>query len=202
MENIDFSSLVPFVVVTIYTPGPSNIACTSMGVNYGMKKSLSFIYGLVSGFILIMLLASFFSNLLLEIIPSLKSIMRWVGSAYILYLAYRIYQADYSHQQDSHKETLLYFKHGFLLQFLNPKVFIFVLTLYTAFLHPIIHMPGYIILFTTVLALLGFSSNLLWSSFGTTISHFLHQEKVRKIINTMLALLLVYTALKLTGILF
>lgn len=202
MENIDFASLIPFVLVTIYTPGPGNIACTSMGINYGMKRSLGFIYGLQAGFILAMLLAHLFSNLLLEIIPSLQSVMRWVGGAYILYLAYQIYKTDYSYQQDSQESKPFSFRHGLLLQCLNPKLFIFVLTLYTAFLYSIIHIPRYIGLFTGILVLLGFSANLLWNSFGATISRFLHQVKVRKTVNSVLALLLVYTAIKLTGLLF
>ena len=201
MENIDFASLVPFVLVTIYTPGPGNIACTSMGINYGMKKSLSFIYGLQAGFILAMLLAQQFSNLLIEIIPSLQSIMRWVGSAYILYLAYQIYKTDYSYQENSQDSKPFSFRHGLLLQCLNPKLYIFVLTLYTAFLYSIIHQSGYIILFTTVLVLLGFSANLIWNSFGAAISRFLHQVKVRQTVNAVLALVLVYTAIRLTGIL-
>jgi len=202
METIDFASLIPFVFVTIYTPGPGNIACTSMGVNHGIKKSMGFIYGISFGFILILLLAGFFSNLLLKVIPSLESIMRWIGAAYILYLAYNIQKADYSFPQNNQQVKPFGFKHGILLQFVNPKCIIFVLTLYTAFLYSIISIPKYIILFTFILSVLGFSANLLWASFGAVISHFLHQERIRKIVNLLLALLLVYTAIKLSGILF
>ncbi len=202
METIDFASLIPFVFVTIFTPGPGNIACTSMAVNYGMKRSMGFICGLSSGFILIMLLASFFSNLLLKIIPSLESIMRWIGAGYIFYLAYSILKADYSYQQNNQEVKPFVFRHGLLLQFLNPKCIIFVLTLYTAFLYSIISTPRYIVACIFVLVLLGFSANLLWASFGAMISHFLYQEKVRKTVNLLLSLLLVYTAIKLTGILF
>ena len=202
MERIDFVSLIPFILVTIFTPGPANISCTSMGINYGMKRSLGFIYGLQVGFILVILLAYLFSNLLLKIIPSMKSIMQWVGSAYIFYLAYQIYKTDYSYQQNSQESKPFGFRHGLLLQFLNPKLYIFILTLYTVFIYSIIHIPKYMGLLIVILALLGFSSNLLWNSFGTTISHFLHQTTLRKIVNSVLALLLVYTAIKLTGLLF
>lgn len=202
MESIDFASLVPFILVTIFTPGPGNISCTSMGINYGMKRSLGFIYGLQAGFILVMLLAYLFSNFLLKIIPSMQSIMRWVGSAYILYLAYQIYKTDYSYQQNSQESKPFSFRHGLLLQFLNPKLYIFILTLYTVFIYSIIHRPKYMGLLMVILVLLGFSSNLLWNSFGATISRFLHQTKIRKIVNSVLAALLVYTAIKLTGLLF
>ncbi len=201
MDTIDFASLIPFVLVTIYTPGPGNIACTSMGVNHGIKKSMGFIYGISFGFILILLMAGFFSNLLLKVIPSFESIMRWVGAAYILYLAYNIQQTDYSFTQKNQQVQPFGFKYGILLQFVNPKCIIFVLTLYTVFLYSIISIPKYIILFTLILSVLGFSANLLWASFGVVISRFLYQAKVRKIVNSVLALVLVYTAIRLTGIL-
>src|SRR6056297_2233887 len=156
MESIDFVSLIPFILVTIFTPGPANLSCTSMGINYGIKRSLGFIYGLQAGFILVMLLAYIFSNLLLKIIPSMQSIMRWVGSAYIFYLAYQIYKTDYSYQQNSQESKPFGFRHGLLLQFLNPKLYIFILTLYTVFIYSIIHIPKYMGLLIVILALLGF----------------------------------------------
>jgi cysteine/O-acetylserine efflux protein len=202
METIDFVSLIPFVLVTTYTPGPANIACTSMVINFGMKKSMSFIFGICTGFALILLLVGFFSKLLLRMIPSLEPIMRWFGAAYILYLAYTILKTDYSFQQNNQEVKPFGFRHGLLLQFLNPKAFIFVLTLYTAFLYSIVDIPEYIFLFAFILSLIGFSSNLLWASFGAVINRFLLQEKVRKIVNVFMSLLLCYTAIKLTGILF
>ncbi|MDD2353235.1 MAG: LysE family transporter [Atribacterota bacterium] len=199
---VDFASLIPFVLITIFTPGPANIACTSMAVNFGIKKTMGFIYGISLGFILIMLVASFFSNLLLTVIPSIKSIMKWIGAAYILYLAYNIFKTDYSLKQKNKELKPFALRHGFLLQLLNPKLFIFILTLYTTFLYPIVNNPKYIILSTSILALLGFSSNLLWASFGAIISHFLQNNMLKKIVNSLLALLLVYTAFRLTGIAF
>ena len=81
MENIDFAALIPFVFLTVYTPGPANITCASLGVKHGLKESINFVYGSALGFTVMSLLAGLFSNLLLSIVPSLASIMRWVGAA-------------------------------------------------------------------------------------------------------------------------
>ena len=202
MESIDFVSLIPFVFITTFTPGPNNIACTSMAINFGLKKSMSFLYGIFFGFVSILLLTGFFSNIILKTIPELEPIMRWIGAAYILYLAYSILKADYSFQQNNQQMQPLSFSHGFLLQFLNPKGIIYALTLYSAFLYSIIDIPRFIVLFAFILSSIGFLSLLLWASFGTLISRFLYQDKVRKKLNLLLALLLAYTAVKLTGFLF
>jgi len=202
MESIDFVSLIPFVFITTFTPGPNNIACTSMAINFGLKRSMGFLYGIFFGFVSVLLLAGFFSKLLLKTIPDLEPIMRWIGAAYILYLAYNILKADYSFQQNNQQVQPFSFSHGFLLQFLNPKGIIYALTLYSAFLYSIIDIPRFIFLFAFILASTGFLSLLLWASFGTLISRFLYQDKVRKTVNLLLALLLAYTAVKLTGIIF
>ena len=202
MESIDFVSLIPFVFITTFTPGPNNIACTSMAINFGLKRSMGFMCGIFFGFVSVLLLAGFFSKLLLKTIPDLEPIMRWIGATYILYLAYSILKADYSLQQNNQQVLPFSFSHGFLLQFLNPKGIIYALTLYSAFLYSIIDIPRFIILFAFILSSIGFLSLLLWASFGTLISRFLYQDKVRKILNLLLALLLAYTAVKLTGFLF
>ena len=202
METIDFVSLIPFVFITTFTPGPNNIACTSMVINYGLKRSMGFLCGIFVGFTSVLLLAGFFSNLLLKMIPDLEPIMRWIGAIYILYLAYNILKADYSFQQNNQQSKPLLFSHGFLLQFLNPKGIIYALTLYSAFLYSIIDSPQLIVIFAFTLASIGFFSLLLWASFGTIIRPFLFRGKVRKPVNLLLSLLLVYTAIKLTGILF
>jgi cysteine/O-acetylserine efflux protein len=202
MENIDFISLIPFVFITTFTPGPNNIACTSMAINFGLKKSMGFLYGIFFGFASVLLLAGFFSNILLKTIPDLEPIMRWIGAAYILYLAWNILKADYSFQQNNQHVQPFNFSHGFLLQFLNPKGIIYALTLYSAFLYSIINIPQFIVLFAFILASIGFLSLLLWASFGTLISRFLYRDKVRQTVNLLMALLLAYTAVKLTGIIF
>jgi len=202
MESIDFVSLIPFVFITTFTPGPNNIACTTMAINFGLKRSMGFLYGIFFGFVSVLLLAGFFSNILLKTIPDLEPIMRWIGAVYILYLAYNILKADYSFQQDNQQVQPFSFSHGFLLQFLNPKGIIYALTLYSAFLYSIIDIPRFIVLFAFILSSIGFLSLLLWASFGTLISRFLYQDKARKTVNLLLALLLAYTAVKLTGFLF
>ena len=202
MENIDFTTLIPFVFISVYTPGPVNIACTSMGIKYGFNKSINFIYGSLVGFLIVLTIAGLFSNFLLIFMPSFASIMRWIGSAYILYLAYNILKTDNSFTKDDKDLEIqpLGFKHGTLLQLFNPKSIMFILTLYTTFLHTITTKPLYIFLSTLVLGLFGFSSNLLWTFLGASISHFLKQEQIKRLVNFLLAILLLYTAIKLTGV--
>jgi len=200
MNLIDFGTLIPFVLITTFTPGPNNLSSTSMSINFGIKKTMNYIYGIVTGFFLLLMFCGFFSNLLFAAIPSIEPVMRWIGAAYILYLAYATFRASFSFQEKSN-QYLWGFHKGLLLQFINPKGIIYGLTLYSVFLNPLIGNPFYIILFSLGFALVGLCAVLTWAAFGTIINQYLHHVKLRIIINSILSLLLAYTAVKISGIL-
>jgi len=200
MNLIDFGVLIPFALITTFTPGPNNLSCTSMSINFGIKKTMNYIYGIVTGFFLLLLLCGFFSKLLFTALPSVEPIMRWIGAAYILYLAYDTFRASFSLQKKSDQYLWGFYK-GVLLQFINPKGIIYGLTLYSVFLNHLIGNPLYIILFSLGFALVGLCALLTWVLFGAIINKFLHHVKSRIIINSFLSLLLAYTAIKITGIL-
>jgi len=200
MNLIDFATLIPFVLITTFTPGPNNLSCASMSINFGIKKTMNYIYGIVTGFFLLLLLCGFFSNLLFMAIPSVEPIMRWVGAVYILYLAYSTFKASFSFKEKSNQYLWGFYK-GVLLQFINPKGIIYGLTLYSVFLNPLIGNPFYIALFSLCFALVGLCAVLIWALFGAMINQYLHHLKLRIILNGMLSLLLAYTAVKISGIL-
>jgi cysteine/O-acetylserine efflux protein len=202
MNLIDFGALIPFALITTFTPGPNNLSCASMGINFGIKKTMPYLFGIITGFFLLLLLCGFFSNLLLTAIPSIEPILRWIGATYILYLAYGTFnKASFSFKEKSDQFLWGFYK-GVLLQFINPKGIIYSLTLYSVFLNPLIGNFFYIVLFSLGFALLCFCSILTWALFGAIINQYLHQAKLRIILNSILALLLVYTAIKITGIFF
>jgi cysteine/O-acetylserine efflux protein len=200
MNLIDFGVLIPFALITTFTPGPNNLSCASMSINFGIKKTMNYIYGIVTGFFLLLLLCGFFSNMLFSALPSVEPIMRWIGAAYILYLAYGTFRASFSLQEKSDQYLWGFYK-GVLLQFLNPKAIIYGLTLYSVFLNPLIGNPFFIILFSLGFALVGLCALLIWALFGAIINQYSHYVKLRMIVNSILSLLLVYTAVKISGIL-
>jgi cysteine/O-acetylserine efflux protein len=200
MNLIDFATLIPFVLITTFTPGPNNLSCASMSINFGIKKTMNYIYGIVTGFFLLLLLCGFFSNLLFVAIPSVEPIMRWVGAVYILYLAYSTFKASFFFKEKSNQYLWGFYK-GVLLQFINPKGIIYGLTLYSVFLNPLIGNPFYIALFSLCFALVGLCAVLTWALFGAMINQYLHHLKLRIILNGILSLLLAYTAVKISGIL-
>ncbi len=191
--------VLSFVFITTFTPGPNNISSASMGVLYGYKNTFRYLVGITFGFFVIMLLTALISSLLLNFIPIYEPILRFIGAGYILYLAIGTLKASYSFKEADLKP--MGFVKGLLLQLLNPKVIVYGLTLFSTFLASITHNTVWLIIAAILLALTGFFATSTWALFGTAIRTHLHHSHIKTAINTVLALLLVYTALQLAGLL-
>ena len=195
------TSLLPilsYILISSFTPGPSNISSASMAVLHGYKNTLRYQFGLAAGVFLLMLLSGWLSATLLTSFPTFEPIMRFAGAAYILYLAFAILKASYTFSDREIKT--LGFLHGLLLQILNPKLIVYALTLFSAFLAPVTNSLASLLFVVTLLAMVAFCAASTWALFGTVIKAHLGDPRVKKIVNIVLSLSLVYTALSLTGI--
>src|ERR687892_75822 len=112
--------LISYVLISTFTPGPSNISSASMAILHGYKNTLRYQVGLAFGVFLLMALSGWISTTLLNIFPALEPILRFLGASYILYLAFGILKASYTFTEKDVKP--LGFTHGLILQILNPKL--------------------------------------------------------------------------------
>ncbi|SCZ80008.1 LysE family transporter [Acidaminobacter hydrogenoformans] len=192
MPNV--AAFLSYSIITIFTPGPNNIMSMSNASRYGFKKSLPFNVGVFFGFLVILGLSSLFSVTLFALIPNLKPFVTVIGAAYILWLAWKTY---HSKPIDAAKDV----KHtstvgtGILLQFVNPKAILFCLTTLSTFIVPYYNSFYVVMLFALFLASLTFVSTCCWSLFGSVFQRVLKNHQ--KLINTVMALLLVYCAASL-----
>jgi len=191
-------SIISYVLISSFTPGPSNISSASMAVLHGYKKTLNYQAGLAIGVFFLMTLSGWFSKALLNIFPALEPIMRYVGTPYILYLAFGILKASFSFTEENTKP--LGFTKGFVLQILNPKLIVYAFTLFSAFLSSITTNFILLALIAAILAATSFCATSVWALFGTAIQAYLHQPRLRLLVNIILSLSLVYTAITLTGL--
>ncbi len=200
MDEINFVTLIPYVFVTTFTPGPNNISCAASAARWGMNRTWGYMLGIVSGFFVIMLLAGAFSGALIGVLPWLQGYMRWVGAAYILWLAWGI-AGSKGHGGISANGPMRGFAKGFVLQFVNPKAILYSVTLYTAFLGSILARPLPVFLSAALLAAIGFSSILVWAVFGLGIERVLRNPLHSRIVNLGFSLMLVWTAARVAGLL-
>ena len=191
--------IISYILISTFTPGPSNISSASLAVVHGYKNTLRFQAGLAAGVFLLMFLSGLLSTTIVKTFPTFEPIMRYVGAAYILYLAFGILKASYTFTEKASRS--LGFMHGFALQILNPKLFVYAFTLFSAFLATMTKNIAVLLLVATCLAVVALCPTSTWVLFGTAIKTHLQHPRLKLTINLVLSISLVYTAISLTGIL-
>ena len=197
--DVEILAIASFVVITTFTPGPNNISSASMGILYGYKHTFRYLAGITVGFFLVMLLCGLISSTLVKVFPTFESYLRVIGAVYILWLAYHTLKVSYTFQDD--QQPFLGFTNGFFLQLLNPKVIVYGLTLYASFLGDIMTGPVNLLVSALIFTGVAFCATSAWTLFGSTIRVTVTRPQVKQGINLALSLLLVATAVELSGVL-
>ncbi len=195
----DIIPVFSFALVTTFTPGPNNISSASMGILYGYGRSFRYMAGIATGFLLIQVLSMFMSSLLLRELPAAEPVLRIAGAAYILWLAHGTIRASYGFESSGHPP--LGFGKGVFLQLLNPKGIVYGMTLYSTFLASFAGQYAMLAIFAVFFSTLSFCSVSTWALCGAAIHNHLRHSKVRVGVNLFLSLLLVYTAVDISGLL-
>ena len=186
-------NFLTYAIITAVTPGPSNIMSMSNAGRLGFKKSLPFNMGIWVGFSLVMLGCTFFCNTLSGIIPKIKLPMLIIGSLYMLWLAWKTFRSSSEIKEDHSRSGFI---SGLLLQFVNPKIYIYCIVSMEAYILPFYQGKWVeLIFFAMLLAFIGFVFTLCWALFGSVFK--LLFSKYAKVTNTVMALLLVYCAASL-----
>jgi len=117
-----YPSLVPLIFFSIaaaFTPGPNNIIGSYSGFNFGIKKSIPLILGVTFGYTALITLSAGGLNVIFNAYPILKTIIKILGSFFLIYLAYKI-----SFQTQVEEKKIMNpvkFYETFIFQFVNPK---------------------------------------------------------------------------------
>ena len=198
LQQIDWVPLLLFIVMATISPGPNNIACASMGIRYGYKKTLHFLFGISLGLAVQSGINGLVSTSLIQMIPQIEPVMRVIGAGYILWLAFSTYRNSLDAADDD--QPLMGFKQGVFFQLLNFKAVLSSMTIFTTFLKPLAGHTLYILIAAGLLGVRTFTVNSIWTLFGVSIQKFLRKPVLLKIFNIVLALALVYTALDMLGV--
>lgn len=121
-----------------FSPGPDNIFVLIQSATYGRKSGMAVVGGLMTGCLIHTSLVAFGLSAFIESNGQWYLGLKFFGAAYMLFLAYRVYQSrgnttNVSKQHLKKNYTQL-FRQGFIMNVLNPKVSIFFLAFFPAFL--------------------------------------------------------------------
>jgi len=189
---MNYGAFLSYVFLSSVTPGPNNITSMSNAMKYGLPKGLRFNFGVLFGIFILVSICAAFAALLHSIIPQIEPYMLCLGSAYILYLAWTIYKDDPTKPKKKRTFETNSIPAGMMLQFVNVKAIMYGITGISTFVLP--YYPSFLSLlpFAGFMALFAFLCTCLWALFGTVFEKFFTSHQ--KLLNTIMALLLVYCA--------
>lgn len=188
-------SFFSYTVLTALSPGPNNILALSVSGRSGIKQSRNILLGIYAGFFCVMILCGAFSAALARIIPSVIGYLKYIGAAYILWLAYHVAVSKPAEPGATNADIGHSFWKGFFLQFVNFKIILWGITAFTSFILPYYSDVSVMIGFVFLLTVIGDGATHIWAVAGTVLSGLL--KKHWRTANIGMAVILVICAVQL-----
>ncbi len=188
-------ALLVFAVVTSATPGPNTLMLLASGVNFGFRRSLPHMAGVVSGFCLLLLCVGFGLGVVLTAFPPLHVLLKLAGGVYLLYLAWRLATAGSLNKSRANPQPLGLLG-AMLFQWVNPKAWMMAVTAMA--LYSQIESPHVSVVWVTlVYGAVGLPTVVFWAGFGSVLRDWLDHPLRLKWFNRLMAVLLALTIVPL-----
>jgi threonine/homoserine/homoserine lactone efflux protein len=182
--------LVLFAVALCLTPGPNVIMVTASAANFGFRRAIPQMLGITFGFGLMVVAAGLGLAGLFQAEPRLHALLKYAGTTYLLYLAWRIARADAVGSDSTRAKPITFVEAG-LFTWINPKGWmtaVGALAAYTTVGGNVLWETSVI---ASVLAAACFASVVLWAAFGVAIARIPGSPRARTAFNWSMAGLLV-----------
>ena len=188
--NIEYVSLILFAIATCITPGPNNTMILASGLNYGVRASLPHLLGINIGFPLMIIAVGAGIGGLFVAFPILDDILKIVGSAYLLYLAWRIATAGPPRGEGEGGRPFS-FAQAALFQLVNPKAWMMAVSAVSVYSVASESYLAQIMVIAAVFLVFGTPCTGVWLGFGSGLRRWLANRAILRGFNIAMAGLLV-----------
>ncbi|WP_017349905.1 LysE family translocator [Pantoea sp. A4] len=179
-------SFFSYVTVMSITPGPNNLLLATSGVNFGLRRTLPMVFGILLGCAVQTVLAGVALEVLLHWMSSIRLPLTLAGCSYLLWLSWKLWRAGAPQENaEARPMTLL---GSACFQAINPKAWLMasnVALLYSASSGLLTVMIGFM--------LLNLPCILVWAVMGDRLRVHLQSAAKRRLFNGVMALSLVAT---------
>jgi threonine/homoserine/homoserine lactone efflux protein len=187
-----FLALLGYAFVTSITPGPNNLMLLASGVNFGFIRTIPHMLGVGIGFFVMLLAVGFGLGAVFTAFPALHLVLKVLGSAYLLYLAWRIATTRSLAKEGKAGTVPMTFLEAAAFQWVNPKAWVMALSAMAIYTNP--DRPFLSIwIVAAAFALVNLPSVSSWAGFGTALRGFLSDPVRLKWFNIAMGVLLVLT---------
>jgi threonine/homoserine/homoserine lactone efflux protein len=188
-----FIALLIFAFVASATPGPNNVMLLASGVNFGFRRTIPHMLGIAKGFATLLLSVGFGLGALLVIYPDLYVVLKFLGGAYLLHLAWRIAMTRVVASGNAGKTPMTLWAAA-AFQWVNPKAWMMAVTAMSLYTSP--EMPYVsVVLVALAFVLVNFPSVSIWAGCGTALRSFLADPEKLKWFNITMGAVLALTTI-------
>jgi threonine/homoserine/homoserine lactone efflux protein len=178
-----------FGLVSAATPGPNTIMLTASGSAFGFQRTLPHILGITLGFPLMVFAIGLGVGEIFTRYPQVHLALKYVGAAYLLYLAWRIAQSGRPNAGEA-KARPLNFIEAAGFQWVNPKAWMIAVSAIPAFTTIGGHYYAELLLIAAIFTAVTLPSCAVWCLFGVGIRTLIRTEETARLVNLALAAVL------------
>ena len=187
------SQLVPLILFGIaagFSPGPNNIMTSYTAFNFGIKKAIPTMLGVILGWTLLIILLQLTSVIVFQRFEYVQKVIKALGSIYLLFIAYKISFAGKVTKKKIDPKPVT-FLNTFWFQFVNPKSIIVGLTSISLFIDTQNNYLRDSIILTSVWFCMAVGSQTAWCLMGKYMRKFATSDKFIKNFNYTMSFLLI-----------
>ena len=181
-------SIALFWFVAAFTPGPNNVVASYSGFNFGITKTIPLILGVTLGFTSLIFFLTIGLINVFKIFPILQNILKYLGTLFLLYLAYKISFSKSSKEEE--KKNPVTFFDTYFFQFLNPKGVLFGIIIVSTYLELGENYLSYAIQIVLLAFIFSSTSITLWTFIGKFLRKLATNDKFINYFNYAMSLLL------------
>jgi threonine/homoserine/homoserine lactone efflux protein len=182
-------SLLLFGIAASLSPGPNNIMTSYTAFNFGIKKTIPTMLGVIIGWTLLVILLQIGSLVVFQKFEIIQKIVRFFGSLYLIYMAYKISFSSTKSEKFSPQPVT--FLNTFFFQFVNPKSIIIALAAISMFINPQENLIRDSIILTIIFFLMAVGSQAAWCLMGKYLRKFATSEQFIRNFNYTMSFLLI-----------
>lgn len=191
------AGLMAFAFVTTVTPGPNNLMLMASGANFGFKRTLPHMLGIMVGVSVMVMVVGGGLMTLFDTYPFLNTLLQAVSIAYLLWLAWKVANAAPLKTSDE-KGRPMTFLQAAAFQWVNPKAWAMCLSAITLYAPD--HTLLSVVLVAGVFALVSFPAISVWAWLGLVVRQWLTSPKRYRAFNITMAVLLVASLYPVLGL--
>ena len=164
-----------FAIVATASPGPNNMMVLAASARVGFVRSIPLVLGIAAGVCALIISVGLGLGAVFEAQPWLYSVLRVVGSMYLLYLAWQIANAGAINDRED-AGSALGFANGATFQLVNPKAWVIAISIVSTYV-PSENFTANVVLLALIFGLTAIVAVSMWAGFGSPLRQLLRAPR-------------------------